>query len=189
MNLFSGITRPILVTSHIRFGTDPDAFRKACKYCEIFTFRHHAIWKGRRKDMRKGDIRKLSNRILKDGKDIRYVAKKFCKWLSSDGHMKDLINFLSGSDSKYPPNNGWSHCYYFLYEYEYKLSGNYGYSWDPKKYDSIEHILPETIDTPGDPNCIWWSANWDDPRTAEEFKHRLGNLVLTNNNSALSNKT
>jgi hypothetical protein len=47
-----------------------------------------------------------------------------------------------------------------------------------------EHILPQEHRDGG-----WWQSHWPSPTEADAFKHRLGNLVLTSDNNALSRKS
>ena len=47
----------------------------------------------------------------------------------------------------------------------------------------MEHILPKSFKT-----AEWWKDQWD-VIEGEEYKHRLGNIVLTDGNIELSNKS
>jgi hypothetical protein len=83
---------------------------------------------------------------------------------------------------------GWSQCYYFLYEYEVANSpqGVAPLPWGvtaEQKVNTQEHILPQSHRDGG-----WWQAHWPEEARADQFKHRLGNLVLTIGNAALGRK-
>jgi hypothetical protein len=54
---------------------------------------------------------------------------------------------------------------------------------DSGRVNTQEHILPQNHRDGG-----WWEAQWPDESKAEKFKHRLGNLTLTSNNSVLGRK-
>lgn len=186
MNLFRGITRPIMICAHINYNTQKE-FAEIAKFCEIYTFRNYAVYKGKRKDSWKSEIRSLSHSMLSGKEDPKSIKKKFCSWINKDGGIENMIRFLSDKSPKYPSKSGWTHHYYFLYEYEFHLTGNYGkYPWNPKKKDSVEHILPKGYLTGKKPGQSWWKSQWPDEREQKEYTHRLGNLVLTNGNSILA---
>jgi hypothetical protein len=105
--------------------------------------------------------------------------------------MQSVISRLANGEPKYahdPLLPGWQHCYYFLYEYEVKVSPTgtaplpYATSENVAK-NTQEHILPQEH-RDGD----WWESEWPDRAEADQYKHRLGNLVLTSNNNALGRK-
>jgi hypothetical protein len=83
----------------------------------------------------------------------------------------------------------WRGLRYMLYEYEQHLAEQVGQAvripWeelDSRKEDTIEHILPQTIDQTG-----YWAKRFT-PIQHRDFVHDIGNLTLTYDNSALGNK-
>lgn len=182
------ITRPLLAASHLKYGEV--AFAKVAHACEIYTFRVYAVIR-RRKDANAAKIVELANEILRGGKDEGYVLRTVCSWLKVYAPLSAVIGQLADGKAKYafdPLVAGWSHCYYFLYEYELSVSPA---GVAPLPYESNrdqvknqqEHILPQQHRDDG-----WWSAHWPDASLADAHKHRLGNLVLTANNQALGRK-
>jgi len=183
------IPRPILAAALLRYGrTD---FERVAKWSEIYTFRVHAL-SGRRTDTNKQAINTLAHQIYFEGKDINHVGREFCRWLSALSPLVSAIKFLCDGNAKYYFDRrmrGWSHCFYFLYQYELSVSphGVLPIPWKARPEDqksTIEHILPQTHRDSG-----WWEQHWPNNGDAESYKHRLGNLVLTNNNSALGQKS
>jgi len=183
-----GITRPLLCAGLQKYTKQE--FEKLTGWCEIYTFRVHALAQ-RRTDKNSQGIIWLANMILFGGKSIDDVGKQLCKWLDGFAPLRGAFDFLSNGGVRYHYDTkmkGWSHCYYFLHQYE--LSTIHGGASPPTWQDaaerqksSIEHILPQTHR-----DGSWWESHWKDPDLAEKYKHRLGNLVLTNNNSSLGQK-
>lgn len=188
MNL-STITRPILAASHLKFTKDE--FCEVAKACEIYTFRVHAVIR-RRKDANSPKIIELANSIIMGGIDIKDVLRRICQWLNVLAPLKNVVNELADGKPKYahdPMVAGWSHCYYFLYEYELSVSpvGVSPIAYVSNKElakNQQEHILPQQHRDNG-----WWQDHWPDTYQAEKYKHRLGNLVLTVDNLALGRKS
>lgn len=182
------ITRSILCASHYRMSKDD--FEKITRACEIYTFRVYAVMRYR-KDNNSKKIIKLANEILRLNKDVTYVVNRICLWLKDLAPIKKVIAKIADSEPKYYFDDyvkGWQHCYYFLYEYEIGCSpsGVAPLPWAKNKSDKIntqEHILPQTHRDGG-----WWESQWPNADHAEKFKHRLGNLVLSANNSVLGRK-
>ncbi|MBL6995465.1 DUF262 domain-containing protein [Desulfobacula sp.] len=182
------ITRPILVVSHMTMSDSE--FEVIARVCEIYTFRLYAAL-GRRKDMNATKIVNLANNILRNSKDIDYARSEFCEWLSKMATLSVVIHKISNGEAKYSFDSnvsGWPYCYYFLYEYEVDISpaGVTPRRWGTSKEEKIntqEHILPQEHR-----DRSWWEKQWPDEASAEKYKHRLGNLVLTTGNSVLGRK-
>jgi hypothetical protein len=183
------IPRPILAAALLKYGrTD---FERVTRWCEIYTFRVHAL-AGRRTDTNKHPINSLAHQIYFKGKDINHVGSVLCGWLHDYSPLGRAVKFLCDGNAKYYFDRrmrGWSHCFYFLYQYELSVSphGVLPIPWKARpdeQKSTIEHILPQTHRDGG-----WWQTHWTDNGLAESFKHRIGNLVLTNDNSALGQKS
>lgn len=182
------ITRTVLTACHYKLSK-PD-FEKCARACEIFTFRTYAVG-NRRKDKHAAHIVKLAHDVLLNGKTAPDVLSRVCRWLKDLAPMSAFIDELANGKPKYNADRyvrGWNYCYYFLYEYECDRSprGVSPLAWLEQgvgRDNSQEHILPQTHRDGG-----WWERHWPDAAKAEKFKHRLGNLTLTSNNSALGRK-
>lgn len=183
------ITRVLLTSCHYRMSNQTE-FEKVARASEIYTFRVYAVLRYR-KDNNSKNIIKLANEVLRLNKDYNHVVNRICTWLQSLAPLKEVILKLANTEPKYyfdPLVKGWQHCYYFLYEYEVGCSpqGVSPLPWARNKADKIntqEHILPQSHRDGG-----WWQSHWPNADEAEKSKHRLGNLVLTVNNSALGRK-
>jgi len=182
------ITRTVLATSWMTLG-DTD-FEKVARACEIFTFRVFGVRRFR-KDKHSTAIIKLANSILRNGRSVEQVLSTLCDWLRELAPLQAVVDALADGNAKYnfdSTERGWQQCYYFLYEYEIYCSphGVSPLPWGSTKEVKVntqEHILPQRHRDGG-----WWEKHWPDAHTAEKFKHRLGNLVLTTGNSVLGRK-
>lgn len=182
------IMRPLLTVSYMMYNQND--FKKICKACEIYTFRVHAVMRYR-KDNNANQIIKLSKKVLLNNLPCCDVLSIICSWLDKFAPLKDVILKLADGEPKYYFDSnvkGWQHCYYFLYEYELYNSpqGVSPLSWGINKADKInsqEHILPQDHRDGG-----WWENHWPNENQANKHKHRLGNLVLTAQNSELGRK-
>lgn len=182
------ILRPVLVTSHMRM--DKPGFQQIARAAEIYTFRVYGVMQAR-KDRNAGRHVTLANEILRGGAATAGVLSKICELTVDNAPLAQVLARLVNGEPKYaydPRMTGWSQCYYFLYEYEIGNSpkGVNPLPWANSKSGKIntqEHILPQTHR-----DGAWWQAHWPDEAKADRFKHRLGNLVLTSNNSALGRK-
>jgi hypothetical protein len=183
------ITRIILTACHKSLS--PTQFAAVARACEIYTFRVYAAI-GYRKDKFANHISHLAHEVLIGGAQDSAVLERICLWLKDLAPMSMFLSRLGDGEAKYyhdPRIRGWVYCYYFLYEYELSCSplGVSPIAWESSgqgRINTQEHILPQTH-RDGD----WWEANWPDHAEADRFKHRLGNLTLTSNNSALGRKS
>lgn len=183
------ISRPILVACHLKLNHAD--FGRVVRACEIYTFRVHAV-RRRRKDANASKIVEVANEILRGGKVLGHVLRRICQWLKYLAPLTAVVAELADGKPKYafdPTVSGWSHCYYFLYEYELSVSPTgvaplpYATSREVVK-NQQEHILPQQHRDAG-----WWEASWPDASLADRFKHRFGNLVITVDNLALGRKS
>ena len=186
-----GVTRNILVACHLRMS--PAEFERVASACEKFTFRAYAVM-GRKVSHNRGKIITVANAVLKNGKSDQYVLKNICKWLhdKANAPLSKVLMELGSDRAKYyfdPIMTGWRWCYYFLYEIERIECRNSGIGVIPwgelntEKMNTIEHIMPKRHR-----DGSFWASEWPDEAKADRFKHRLGNLVLTNGNSYLGRK-
>ena len=183
------ISRPILATSLLKYNRQD--FERVARWAEIYTFRVHAL-AGRRTDANKQPIITLAHEIYFQGKCADEVGGVICAWLQDLAPLTRAVAFLANGEPKYNFDGkvrGWSHAYYFLYQYELSVSPtavraiSYRKNREEQRA-TIEHILPQTHRDGG-----WWEREWPDGALADIWKHRLGNLVLTSNNPALGQKS
>lgn len=182
------IMRPVLCAGFLRFNKAE--FETVCRWSEIYTFRVYGFVP-RRVDQGKKEINRLAHEILQLGLTAEKVGQRLCSWMDTLCPAATAFKFLSDGEAKYSYDRrvrGWSHCYYFLYQYELSESpaGTEPVPWVAKvaeRKESIEHIMPQTRSATG-----WWESHWPDAGEAEKFKHRFGNLVLSNGNEILGRK-
>jgi len=187
---YPSIMRPVLAAGLLA-NFSREEFAELSYICEIYLFRTYAL-RGRRTDANRPAINALAHEILfKDSASIVQVKARVCKWLKDLASLEEGISFLCDGGAKYyfdSKMRGWSHSYYFLYQYELKCSPatTEPIRWNTNAEDqkaSIEHILPQSSRDGG-----YWERVWNEEHIADAFKHRLGNLVLTSNNQALGRK-
>src|SRR5262249_7723423 len=156
------ITRILLTACHFRLGHAQ--FETVVHACEIYTFRVYGVIRYR-KDTNAPSITSLAHDVLLNSKDENFVRECICGWLKDLAPMSDVIKELADGEAKYyydPRMRGWSHCYYFLYEYELANSprGVTPIVWatsDAGRENTQEHILPQSHRDGG-----WWQAHWPD---------------------------
>lgn len=182
-----GVTKKVLSTAYMKYHfLDDIGFKNIVRACEIYTFRMHALRKYRIDRNSKG-ILELSSEILKGEVEAKEVLEKIGAFIDADAPMESCIKQIINGSLNYKT---WrNYLYYMLYEYELSVSplGVAPINWaanDKDKVNSIEHILPQNHRDDG-----WWQKHWPDASLAEEYVHRIGNVVLTQGNSILNRKS
>ena len=152
--------------------------------CERYAFRVYR-WANRRSNTGQSTLYRL-------GYDLYQGSTSFT---AVDTEMRRAIHRYC-SDTRFidrfsEEDNDWYHwggLKYFLYEYEQYLAEKRGLAvlmpWEilTKKKDTIEHIMPQTLDRYG-----YWSQRFT-PEEHQHWVHDIGNITLTYDNSALSNR-
>ena len=186
-----GIFNELLTCCRVKFS--PDDNTAIAKLCYLAVFRVFAIQKGRRVDHHGGEIRSLVNEVFIGHKDAREVQHFLVRIILRSGDLDDCVRALFGENAiTYASKSlelGW-----FLTEYEYHLcniSGTLPARFDRDK-KTIEHILPQH--SGGEEHMTYYQLkqSWKDAWKEQEyraFKHRIGNLVMTNHNSVLGAKS
>ena len=178
---------PVLLAARRRWPESPDRYLELLKLCEAFAFRVYRITEfrthaGQSALFRIGhEVRKRQTSYSDMLKNIKAELAHKC----NDDAFETEINAEEPDDWYH-----WSSLRYFLYEYEIELARENGVSprvtWGELRgrdlKDTIEHILPQTID--GQP---YWRRRFS-PEKHERYVHDLGNLTLTKHNSHYSNK-
>ena len=139
-------------------------------------------------------MRQIASEVYYDGagaREINWYLGTICWLLNRPGEknctLQKLAQRLGDGDNKYRFAGGWTHTHYFLFEYERSFAGA-RHAWTGecrRQKEQQEHILPQS-------RPAHWVALWPNEDRWKEAIHRLGNLVLTQNqrsNNALSNKS
>jgi hypothetical protein len=176
---------PVLIACRLKFPTDHAKYLDVLRVSEIFAFRVYRIMQ-KRADAGQATLFQLGHGLYHNKTsfddvlfEIRRLALYHCsnETLAEDCALDDVENDWYS----------WSALKYVLYEYEEHLAGNHGVkvSWDVfdtgDTQRTIEHILPQTAETK------FWRERFD-RQQRRRFTHDIGNLCLTEDNSAYGNK-
>jgi hypothetical protein len=166
----SATVSPLLLAVYL-VGTTSEVI-KAMKECERLGFLVYCIG-DKRSDTAKGALISLANQVYVKAITIKKALKEVRKL--ADGHCtaSKFQGFIKSDEVEF---HKWGGITYFLYEYEYSLNPSITVDYNSTAL-TIEHILPQNPK----PN------EWSQFPMPEEYVHRLGNLTLTLENSALSN--
>lgn len=172
---------PLLMAVRLRYPEDGREYLETAELCERFAFRVYR-WLGKRSNAGQSWLFTLGHKLYKDNEPIDVVQQE----------MRRAIHYYC-PDEKFAAQFEllgnwyyWSGLRYFLYEYEHHLAQGQAVQmkWDYliQHGNTIEHILPQTPDTDG-----YWTARFA-PEDYARFKHDIGNLTLTYDNSKLKNR-
>ncbi|MDO9044338.1 MAG: DUF262 domain-containing HNH endonuclease family protein [Methanobacteriaceae archaeon] len=182
----------LMVAIYDRFIEEPEKIIKLMDICEKFAFRTYYLieW---RSYSGQNQIYTLACDIYNDRlnyHEIIAVMDELFDYYAADSIVAN--NFFN-RDNYYD----WKGLKYFLFEYEVskcwenlksdpQLTWSYLKKTDRK--DSIEHILPQSLERNGK-KVPYWKERFN-KKAHEENLHKLGNLTLTtaSENSKLSNK-
>ncbi|MDB4426367.1 DUF262 domain-containing HNH endonuclease family protein [bacterium] len=180
---YTGIVRKLIAAAMIE--NSEDAVAKLADACEKYLFRYHAVL-GKRTDANQAWIAELAHRVA-NGTSLEDAVKKVRKMAMDFASLDRVLGELGDGKAKYNSARGvkgWDRIYYFLYEYESAEhnKGMPGLVWQAGKSQekTQEHIVPQQ------PGEEW--PDWGEDSAHHAFVHRLGNLVLTTENSKLGNK-
>ncbi len=178
--------RPLLFAARLSRPTDGEFYSRLVDICERYSARVFVI-RQRRLNAGESRLLRLANDLYTGAVErdtiLRELAAVIWRYASDDELAKSLED----------PKENWyvrrGHKY-FLYEYELHLRSHQGeleplseFTAGAKEQKTTEHVLPQH---PKADAACWW----DHFNKAEhaELVHALGNLVLTYDNSAYSNK-
>lgn len=176
---------PLLVAVRLRYPTDADHYVAVTELCEKFGFRVYRLL-GRYSNSGQSSMFSLAREINGGKRDQAGTLARLEDLIRWYSRPKDYAAALSMG-----AREDWYRWYglkYLLYAWEEHLAGPKGarVSWDlleaRDKERTIEHVLPQTPAADGE----WVRMFSDDERRL--LTHTLGNLVLTEDNSAYGNK-
>lgn len=174
---------PLLMATRTRWPSESKKYLEIVKLCELFAFRVYSV-AGSRSNSRQAALFTIAYEVahgMEFDDAVRRVKQEMTPWVNS--RFDDEMNPEKPDDNWY----WWPGLIYFLYEYEQHLTSAKGVSpkvsWEAvESEESIEHVLPQTIT-----NQPYWQQYFNTD-THKEYVHDIGNLVLTRDNSSLSNK-
>jgi hypothetical protein len=176
---------PLLMAVRLRYPSDADHFVAVAELCEKFGFRVYRLH-GRYSNSGQSSLFSLAREINGAKRDQPGTVSRLEDLIRWYSRPKDYTSALSAG-----AREDWYRWYglkYLLYAWEEQLSGPKGarVAWDlleaRDKERTIEHVLPQT---PAD-DSEWVRLFTDDQRRL--LTHTLGNLVLTEDNSAYGRK-
>ena len=178
--------RPLLFAARLRHPTDGELYTRLVDLCERYSARVFVI-EQRRGNAGEPRLLRLANDLY-NGSDPDHVCREVAAALWQYAPDDRLTATLQSTSENWYGRRGHK---YFLYEYERWLMGHaqqelpaLSYFTDAaREQRTTEHVLPQNPDE--DASC-WWDAFTANEHAA--LKHALGNLVLTYDNSAYSNK-
>ncbi len=175
---------PLLMAVRQRWSNDLRKYLEIVRLCEVLAFRTYRI-AGYYVNYRQPAMYRLANGVMKGWRfetTVRSLTQMFSATYAQQ--MFDEFTNPEHLQSRYD----WRGLRYFLYEYEQhlaeKLGGSPKVKWaEVSSGNTVEHILPQWIaDRP------YWQERFE-PALHEKYKHDLGNLTLTADNSSLGNKS
>lgn len=182
----------LMVAIYDRFIEEPEKIIKLMDICEKFAFRTYYLieW---RSYSGQNQIYTLACDIYNNSLSYGKIKARMDDLFDSYAADSFVANNFFNKDNYYD----WKGLKYFLYEYEVSkcwetLKSEPQLTWshlkDADRKDSIEHILPQTMERNGW-KVVYWNERFN-KRSHEENIHKIGNLTLTTGpeNSKLSNK-
>lgn len=177
---------PMLMAVRIRFPDDGSCYTKLLQLCEKAAFRVHR-WAEKRSNAGQSTYFRLGNELFHKAIEVADLIDCFTRtilWYCPNKLFKENTEF--DGESWYR----WSGLKYFLYEYEESLADAERKPVEIAWIDVIKKDLEETIEhiLPQNPTDEYWTNHFSEADRGE-LTHDIGNLVLTYDNSSLSNKS
>ena len=177
------VFQPLMIALRERRPHDGDAYLKILDLCERFAVRTYLIG-GYRADAAQTRLYRLAHQVYSGKRtpaEIDESLRRLVMEYANDAYV--LQSLLDMQSNWYR----WGALKFFLYEYEIDLLKGgtpdiaYSYFERGKREKTIEHVLPQTA------TSSYWKERFTNEQM-RQFTHALGNLVLTRDNSAYSNK-
>lgn len=175
---------PMLIAARLQRNYSGDHYLLLTEYCEKYAFRVYR-WLQLRSNAGQTRLFRMGYQIYHGQMSIEQSTQRLQQLIlsyASDTRFESAFENEAGNWYR------WGGLKYFLYEYESHLAQLRGVPmkmpWEEfaRKKDTIEHILPGTPDASG-----FWIERFPD-ELYDHWLHDIGNLVLTYDNSALSNR-
>ena len=175
---------PLLMAVRMRWPNDLHKYLNILMLCEALAFRTYIIARYYA-NYRQPAMFKLANKIS-HGMSFDETVREMKRQYRSDYERQTFDEFTNVEplQSRY----GWTGLRYFLYEYEQHLAVKRGGSpkvdWTGVRGSkTIEHVLPQSIE-----EQPYWQDRFDSGKH-EDYRHDIGNLTLTEDNSFLGKKS
>jgi len=180
---------PLLIAVRKRWTSEPKKYLEVVKLFELIAFRFYRV-ADFRTNYRQSQMFGLAQEVAR-GMEFDDAVRAIRQLYSDPGEYARR-HFDEFTDPSKPQSWFWrGYLSYFLYEYELHLASagfsdtntrpKVGWAEIRGRRDSIEHILPQSIE--GRP-C--WQKRFDGD-AHDSYVHDIGNLTLTEQNSRLGN--
>jgi uncharacterized protein with ParB-like and HNH nuclease domain len=182
----------LMVAIYDRFIDQPEKILELFDLCEIFAFRTYYLvgWKSY---SGQNQIYTLACDIYNDAINFDGIITELKELLDYYAPDSRIEHYFFDMENYYE----WKGLKYFLFEYEVSKCWEtlksepqltWGYLKKTDRKDSIEHILPQSLERNGK-KVPYWKERFN-KNAHEENLNKLGNLTLTtaSENSKLSNK-
>ena len=174
---------PLLMAVRNRWASEPEKYLEIVKLCEAIAFRTYRVARYYA-NFRQQAMFTLAHEVSR-GMTFDKLVRELKQNYSSREARRSFNEFTNAESPQSWYGRGGLN--YFLYEYESHLAAKKNASpkvcWvDIEGSDSVEHILPQSIDGQN-----YWQERFD-ADDHEEYKHDIGNLTLSRGNPSLSNK-
>lgn len=174
---------PLLMAVRLRAADKGETYLQAVDLCERYDFRVFG-WLRLRANAGQSRFFRMANDFYQNPIAEDLVNRLTQTALEYCSNERFAERFRREGENWYQ----WWGLKYFLYEYEEHLAmraskpiqHEWETLWDHKR-DTLEHILPQT------PTDVYWNDRFDEKQHTQ-WVHDIGNLTLTYDNSALSNK-
>lgn len=176
---------PLLIATRLRYPEDAAHYVDIVDLCERFAFRVYRLL-GKYANSGQSSFFRLSHEVytgVRDRQSTTDRLRELIHWYSPTREFEAAL--ADARDHRWYP---WGGLKYMLYEWEERLAGDKAVllTWEKVEQrdqaKSIEHILPQT------PTDDYWLTRFT-PTQRDQLVHDLGNLVLTEDNSAYGNHT
>ncbi len=174
---------PLLMAVRQRWPAKLDKYLEIVRLCEVLAFRTYRI-AGYYVNFRQPAMFRLAYSVMR-GLNFEDAVERLTQMFSTTYAQQMFDEFTNPEhlQSRYD----WTGLRYFLYEYEQHLAEERSrrprVNWTQVSGgNTVEHILPQSI-----AGIPYWKDRFE-PAVHEEYKHDLGNLTLTEDNSSLGNK-
>ena len=177
---------PLLISLRLRNPDDAQTYLDVLKLCEKYAFRAFRVASNRVDSAAESVLFRLGNQYYNEKITLETLTESIQRDLHS--RCSDAVfaqEFFIGNLKPWYGRNGLK---YLLYEYEEYLHGGQSptINWASiyaGREKTIEHILPQTPEAESE-----WLKLFT-PALVEQYKHVLGNLTLTEDNSKLGRKS
>ena len=175
---------PLLMAVRVRWPDRLEEYLRIVQLCEVFAFRSYGV-AGHNANYGQQALFRIAYDVANGQAELDDAVRRIKGQMTP--HANRWFDELMAGEEPEDWWYSWSGLRYFLYEYEHYLASAKGASpkvsfQEMEKQDTIEHVLPQSID-----NQPYWRKRFGKAKH-REYMHDIGNLMLTKHNSYYNNK-